>query len=303
MSLITSRTNENAIVEINRTLCNNCGLCIKVCKDLTLQFIDKKVGVSSEPLFGCIGCGQCVAICPNDAITVAGRTLTMDDFATIPSKESRASYNELFSLLLSRRSVRDFKEKEVPEDIIEKILEAAKTAPMGIPPSDVEVLVLNGANKVRNFSNDMISYFSILKRFITPITLWLMKIFMKTSNYKMFKSFIIPMIFFFTKKKEEGEDWLLYGAPLAIYFYNSPYSDPADAYISATYAMIAAESLSLGSCMIGSINPFLEHGGNKIKTKYGINRNSKQGIVVIFGYPKYKYQKAIKRTFGKIILN
>ncbi len=190
-----------------------------------------------------------------------------------------------------------------PKRLIEKILEAAKTAPMGIPPSDVEVLILNGTSKVRDFSNDMISYFKQIKRFINDHTLWLLKPFMKKSDYQMFKTFIIPMIHFFVRKKEEGEDWLLYGAPLAMYFYNSPYSDPADAYITATYAMIAAESLGLRSCMIGSINPFLEHGGKKIKSKYGINKNSRQGIVVVFGYPKFKYYKAIKRTFGKMIFN
>jgi len=174
---------------------------------------------------------------------------------------------------------------------------------MGIPPSDVEVLVLNGASKVKEFSNDMISYFKQINRFINKNTLWMLKPFIKKTDYQMFKTFIIPMIHFFISKKNEGEDWLLYGAPLAMYFYNSPYSDPADAYITATYAMIAAESLGLGSCMIGSINPFLAHGGNNIKSKYGLNKNGKQGIFVIFGYPKYKYQKTIKRTFGKIILN
>ena len=277
-------------------------MCAKVCKDLTLQLIDERVIISNEPLFGCIGCGQCVAICPNDAITIEGRTISMEDFVTIPPKENRAGYIELYSLLLSRRSVRDFKEKEISEEIIDKILEAAKTAPMGIPPSDVEVLILNGTSKVRDFSIDMITYFKQVNRFININTLWLLKPFMKKSDYQMFKSFIIPMIQFFITKYGEGEDWLLYGAPLAIYFYNSPYSDPADAYISATYAMIASESLGLGSCMIGSINPFLEHGGNKIKSKYGINKNGRQGIFVIFGYPKYKYQKAIIRTFGKLIV-
>lgn len=303
MSLITSRTYENAKIEINYEKCNNCGLCVKVCKDLTLQLIDKRVIISNDPLFGCIGCGQCVAICPNDAIKIEGRTISMDDFITLPAQENRTNYSELLALLQSRRSVRDFKDKEVSQEDIEKILEAAKTAPMGIPPSDVEVIIFNGTGKVQNFSNDMISYFKQVSRFMNNSTLWMLKPFMKKSDYQMFKTFIIPMVQFFIRKKEEGEDWLLYGAPLAMYFYNSQYSDPADAYIAATYAMIAAESLGLGNCMIGSINPFLAHGGNSIKSKYGINKNGRQGIFVIFGYPKYKYHKAIKRTFGKVMFN
>ncbi len=112
MVLITNRTNENATIKIDYSNCNNCGLCSKVCKDQTLLVIDKKLIINTDPLFGCIGCGQCVAICPYDAISIDGRTLTMEDFVTIPPKENRAGYNELFPLLLSRRSVRDFKNKE-----------------------------------------------------------------------------------------------------------------------------------------------------------------------------------------------
>ena len=303
MSLITSRTNKNALIQIDYSKCNNCGLCVNVCKDLTLQLKNDKVIISSEPLFGCIGCGQCVAVCPNESVSIEGRTLTMNDFIPLHPNEEKANYNQLHSLLISRRSVRDFKDKEIPADIVERILKASCTAPMGIPPSDVEVLVLLGKDKVKNFSDDVIDFFAQTNKFINKHTLWLLKPFMKKPDYEMFKTFIIPMLSYFIMKKKAGEDWLLYHAPLAMYFYNSQYSDPADAYIAATYAMIAAESLGLGSCMIGSVSPFLEHGGKKIKEKYGINKNSKQGIVVIFGYPKYKYHKAIKRTFAKMIYN
>lgn len=303
MSLITNRTNENATVEIDYSKCNHCGLCVNVCKDLTLLIKDEKVIVNSEPLFGCIGCGQCVAICPNDSISLQGRTLSMEDFVDLPPKEDKADYFKLYSLLLSRRSVRDFKDKEIPVEIINKILDCSRTAPMGIPPSDVEVLVLNGKDKVKIFSDDVIDYFAEARIIFNKHTLWLMRPFMKKSDYEVFKSFLIPMIDFFVMKKDVGEDWLLYEAPLAMYFYNSSYSDPADAYITATYAMLAGESLGLGSCMIGSISPFLEHSGKKIKAKYGINQNSKQGIFIIFGYPRNKYQKAIKRTFGKVIFS
>lgn len=303
MSLITNRTSENATIKIDYSKCNHCGLCVNVCKDLTLIIRDEKVIINSRPLFGCIGCGQCVAICPIDAISLNGRTLTMADFIQLPPKEQRADYQSLYPLLFSRRSVRDFKEKEIPEDFVNEILKCSSTAPMGIPPSDVEVLIINGKDKVKKFSVDIIDYFAKVRILFNKHSLWLMRPFMKKSDYEVFKTFLIPMIDFFVKKKELGEDWLLYGAPLAMYFYNSSYSDSADAYIAATYAMLAGESIGLGSCMIGSISPFLEHSGKKIKAKYGINKNSKQGIFIIFGYPKYKYQKAIKRTFGKVIFS
>jgi len=85
-----------------------------------------------------------------------------------------------------------------------------------------------------------------------------------------------------------------------MYFDISPYADSADPFIAATYAMLTAETLDLGSCMIGSIGPMLKSGGEKVKEKYGINPRNQPGIVVIFGYPAVKYSYAIRRNFAKI---
>ena len=46
----------------------------------------------------------------------------------------------------------------------------------------------------------------------------------------------------FTDGMKSGVNWVTYDAPLAIYFYGSPYCDPADPIVAATYAMLAAEA-------------------------------------------------------------
>ena len=51
--------------------------------------------------------------------------------------------------------------------------------------------------------------------------------------------------------------------------------------------------------MIGCIGPFISKGANKLKAKYNINSKNKDGLFIILGYPKYKYHKAINRTFAK----
>ena len=76
------------------------------------------------------------------------RCLSLDDIMEIPSKESRATYEQLKSLMLARRSIRDFRDKEVEREVIDKIINAASTSPMGLPPSDVEILVLDGLEAV-----------------------------------------------------------------------------------------------------------------------------------------------------------
>lgn len=300
MAVITSRTSENGVITIDHEKCNACGYCVTICKDLDLKIVEGKLTVSKDTAFGCITCGACVAVCPHNAIKVTGRTMVDDDFFPIPKDYEKPSYDALFKLLISRRSQRDFKDKPVEQETIEKIIEFASTAPMGIPPSDVEILVLNSKEKVKEFTDDFVNYLKYMKFMFTPFSLALMRPFMKKEKFKMFRNFVRPLVNNIVESGEKGSDHALYGAPCALYFYGTQYADAADQIIAATYATIAAESLGLGSCMIGCIGPFISKGGNKLKSKYGINQKNQDGIFVIFGYPKFKYQKAIKRTFAKI---
>ena len=297
MTIKTSRTNEDGRIIINYARCKACGACVTVCKDLDLVIEDGRLAVSRNSFFGCLACGQCAAVCPNEAIHVVGRCAAEDDYVRMPSRGEMADYGQLNSLMLGRRSVRDFKPEEVPNDIAEKIISAASTAPMGIPPSDVGLLVLGGRKKVRQFSFDFIDYAESIKWAFSPFMITLMRPFIGRDNYEAFKSFIIPLFDFLIEGRHKDEDWLLYDAPLAIYFYSLPFADPC---IAATYAMLAAEALGLGSCMIGTVGPLFKRGGAKLKKKYGINPKGKDGIVVIFGYPKFKYHRAIRRTFAEV---
>lgn len=300
MSVATSRTGtENATILIDHSKCTACGLCVKVCKDFSLLLEDKTLKINPEPLFGCIGCGHCVAVCPHDAITVEGRTLSANDYSALKMPEQPVVFDNLYSLLLNRRSIRDFKNKPVEQELIDKILSLSSTAPMGLPPSDVGVLVMNGKEKVRQFTLDFIDLLGRMKWMVSPVTLPLMRPFMSKDDYLMFKSFVVPLVSFMTDTRKREENYLLYDAPLAMMFYGNM-SDPADPYIVATYATLAAESLGLGSCMIGSVGPFLKNTGKDFKKKYKLPAKMHDSIIVIFGYPQVKFSKTIKRSFAKV---
>jgi nitroreductase/NAD-dependent dihydropyrimidine dehydrogenase PreA subunit len=300
MAIPTSRTDQPAEVIIDMTHCTLCGNCVTVCKDFSLEIIEDKIVFGRSPLFGCIGCGQCEAVCPHDCISVIGRTLAGDDFFSLPAKEESASLEQLLNLMNRRRSVRDFRNKEVEQDVIDNVLKAAMTAPMGLPPSDVEVLVLQGNDKVRAFSNDVMDYFKSIGWIFSPFMLTLMRPFYGKEAIKLMRGFITPLLGFMAKARKEGKNYLLYDAPVAFYFYGTPYCDPADPQIACTYAMLAAESLGLGTCMIGSVGPFIQKGAYKLKKKYGIHPRNQMGLMLIMGYPKLHYKKTIRRSFAKV---
>jgi hypothetical protein len=130
----------------------------------------------------------------------------------------------------------------------------------------------------------------------------IMRPFWGKANDEMFRGFLRPLFETYTGYMREGKNIVTYDAPLGIYFYGSPYTDPADPIIAATYAMTVAESLGLGTCMLGAIHIFIQSGGKakKFRQKHGIKFPSREGIFVIFGYPKIKYHKGIKRTFASV---
>jgi nitroreductase len=277
-------------------------LCVSVCKDFSLEIKNKKVVISDTSVFGCIGCGHCMAICPEGAITISGRELSADSLFELPAKESVANYDQLHNLYKIRRSLREFKNKPIEKELIDKILDAAKTAPMGLPPTDVHVVVLDSYDKVRAFSFDFCRYLEGMQWFVSKWFLALMRPFWGKSNDEMFKGFIRPLFKVYIENMKQQKNLVMYDAPLAMYFYGSPYTDPADPIVAATYAMLAGESLGLGNCMLGGIHPLIQNGkkARKFREKYGIKYPSREGLFVIFGFPAVKYKKGIERTFANI---
>ena len=302
MSISTSRTKERAEIRIDTEKCTGCGTCVSVCKDYSLVIENKKAKVNSNPIFGCIACGHCMAVCPSEAITTCGRTLSPDDIFDLPAIENTADYNQLLTLLKRRRSIREFTDRKIEPEIIEKIIEAAKTSPMGIPPSDINLLIFDTNEKNRKFAEDFCEYLKSIKWFVSKWFLALMRPFWGKTTDELFRNFIHPAFDVYIGEMEKGINLLTYDAPLAIYFYGSPFVDPADPIVAATTAMYAAESLGLGTCMLGAIHPLLQYGGKakKFRKKYGIKFKSREGIFVIFGYPSVEYQKGLKRTFASV---
>lgn len=226
--------------------------------------------------------------------------MTMSDVVPMPLESEELSYAHLHALLLSRRSVKGFLDREVEQELIDKILSSASTAPMGLPPSDVGVIVFSGRAKVRIFKERLLIALRKIKWFFSPWVLSLMRPFLGKEAYDSLSSFGSTVTDVYCHpEKYENQDWFLYDAPLAIFFYASAYADPVDPIIPATYAMLAAHSLGLGTCMLG-VPGILMKMDKKLRSEYCKSASSVPGVLVIFGYSPVRYQRALVRHFASV---
>jgi len=299
MALNFGREKGTAEISIDRNLCTLCGICVEVCKGGPLVIENEQLTVRLDGLFGCIACGGCVAFCPTGAIQVSGRDLFPQDILSFDDKSADSPYGSLQQLLLSRRSSRSFLDRDVEPGIVQKILDSASTSPMGLPPSNVGVLVFSGQKAVHALQQDLVKELPKMMLFLTPFTIALMRPFISKDQFEMYRGFVIPSARAFLEKDAEGEDWILYNAPLAFYFFGDENCDTGDPIVAASCAMFAAESLGLGTCMLG-FAPYLFQYSPKLRKKYALPARLLPGIMLICGYRRYHPQRAIRRRFGRV---
>lgn len=60
------------VLQINKTWCKGCGICVAFCPKNVLELKDGKVSIKDED--SCIKCGQCELRCPDYAIYLGGKS-------------------------------------------------------------------------------------------------------------------------------------------------------------------------------------------------------------------------------------
>lgn len=289
---------EHGVPIIDEGKCTACGRCSSICPDEVIVRHDGKPRVAEGVFLGCIACGHCMAVCPSGAISVSGRGIRPEDRIELPASDRRATADQLEALMTARRSVRRFQAREVPREVVERIVRMATTAPMGIPPHEVGVVVFPDRAKVQAFAEEACGVFEKVGRFLRPIVLAMMRPFIGKHQYEAFRDFIRPLLLMLSRKRKQGRDAFTCDAPAAMLFHVGPMGDPADCAIVATYAMLAAESLGLGSCMLGTSAALTQD--KRWKLKYGIPEENKVGVTLVFGYSAVEFRHGIRRRLASV---
>jgi nitroreductase/NAD-dependent dihydropyrimidine dehydrogenase PreA subunit len=267
------------LIEVNKETCTKCGLCAATCAGGIIRFKEDSYPsqVPGTDEF-CMRCGHCVGICPTGSLT--HREMPEEQNPLI-KKSLETSFDRCAQLIKSRRSIREFKDKAVPREEIERIIEVARYAPTGHNMQDVRWLVVNDRAHMR--------------RLAAIGADWLR--FMAESN-KHFAALFQGIV----QSLDAGIDVFFHNAPALVTAYsekNNPIA-ATDCAIALSYFDLAAISAGLGCCWdgffymsAGSYPPMME----AIALTEGF---APYGALVV-GYPEYKYRRIPARKPARII--
>ncbi len=299
MPVIHSLYREAGMVRIDEEACTRCGSCTEICPADVLAMENGRPRVRADSPLGCVACGHCMMVCPEGSISVTGRGLSPDDVMPLPAAEARATAEALEALMLSRRSIRRFSDREIDPAILERIVRMATSAPMGIPPWDVGCVVVRGRKEVARLAAEVVAGYEGFLKIFRPWLLALLRPWMGRAKFEQFRDFVRPLAQTYVAHHRAGEDVVFWGAPAVLIFHHSPYADVADSMIPCTYAMLAAESLGLGSTMIGGAPPILQRN-TALCRRLGIPDGNKPAISLILGYPAVAFRRAVRRRFASV---
>jgi NAD-dependent dihydropyrimidine dehydrogenase PreA subunit/nitroreductase len=281
--------------------CKGDGICVDVCPEDVLEILEGKAATVESREGNCIVCGQCVAVCPTQALQMP--QLPAEDFEELPRLPF--GYDLFFDFLRLRRSVRVFKDRPVERELTEKILAAAATAPMGMPPHSTEVVVVDRREELDFLLAELVKdYESLARAFSNPAGRAMVRLVSGAESYRMLKDYVVDLARYANQAyHRDGTDRYMYRAPMVMLFHGNrrAMSYEESAHLVCHHAMLAALSLGLGTTIIGLIPPVVDRS-KVLRERYDIPKDNRVLTSLIVGHPKYRYKRSIHRNLASIRL-
>lgn len=285
------------IISIDHEKCVKCGACAAVCPAIVIE----KSGdgsVEFKHADSCIRCYHCVAVCPSSAVECD--EFSLEEFKKIPATKPPSAAS-VRNLLLSRRSVREFKDKEVPREILEELVALAACAPTGHNDRAVNFSVVTDKKTIDKIDARIFKMFDSLAKVVdAPMALAIIKTIGGEKTATSLGNLSDNLGRF--KEAEGARGKMVFrGAPVLVVAHTGPGATTGrdDSLIALTHMMIAANAHGLGATWIGflvgaaKIDP-------TIKGKLGVPMKNTIHAAMILGWPKHKYKRFIPRKVAGV---
>jgi len=259
------------MIRINKDLCVGCSMCVKDCVRgcLAIQEPEHKVVMIHD---NCLLCGHCEAVCMREAITVEDDTLEgMADFSL---DDAYVDPDELAMFMANRRSARNFQNRPVEQEKIDKIIEAGRFSPTGSNKQGIEYIIMRGD-----------SLKEISKKASLSLTGENMEKVAKKLNPTVLERLYQAAL--------KGEDRLFFGAPVVIAMTDMT-ADGIDIGLAASRMELVANAMGLGVCF-NAIYPYIVNSVPEVEAICGASEGHRMKLSMMIGYPTMSYQRPAKR--------
>jgi len=270
-----------SLIEVNQNTCHKDGICSAVCPANLINF---SKGSFPTPVADidelCIRCGHCVSACPSGSLMHA--EIPLEQCPPV-SKELLLTAEQAEQFLRNRRSIRNYRDKVVPRETLQKLIELARYAPTGHNTQSVEWLVLTERTE--------------LDKLVSIVGEWMRWMLAHMSEFALSLHMDKAL-----ERLDAGEDVVLRGAPVLIVAHapNDDRMAPASGTIALTYLELAATGMDLGGCWAGYFNAAASTFP-LMKDALGLPEGHICFGAMMIGYPKYRYHRLPERKAPEII--
>jgi len=275
------------LIKVDPTKCCLCKACEQICFRHLIKIANEKVDTSAADQH-CADCGQCQAVCPTEALIHTG--LNQETIRPI-EKTTGIEAAAFVDFLRTRRSHRNFKAKQISEEMVEMIAQSCRIAPSSSNDSCVGLIIIRDRSKLLELSDLAVEHHSVsATETITHYENLKLNRLLETKEtneleraYKMVR---------FLESAPPEQDPILYHAPTVFFVHATPFSNfpKENALVAAHTALLTAHSLNLGTCYI-SLMAKATNESPRIRKLLNLPSENEVHAVISLGHPKYRYRR------------
>ncbi len=140
---------------IDDSLCTRCHTCVRDCvRGIIARFGDAVPFIAPEKEEQCCACQHCLAVCPSGAVSIFG--LHPGNSRTL-SPDSGPSFEQMETLLRGRRSVRHYRQENVPADLLQRLMADLANVPTGVNAMELTFTLIDELETMRRLEQKVLA--------------------------------------------------------------------------------------------------------------------------------------------------